>query len=230
MGRKKISQSTETRVLVESRRRCALCFGLDHDASEKPGQIAHIDHDNTNANFGNLAFLCMPHHDRYDSKTSQSKGITGKELTHYRDELYRYTVENNPPTMVENPVDTRPPESAPHSLPPELYKRRLRLYRHVRTYLASIVAAGAANMNDVNGFVNGLDEAIFLFDDDVDRYFYELYKNGVKMHALQFTFQDLPVGDERTKLVAQHTELALWFMEQPRELVRRALPYLRWHY
>ncbi|MGF1619286.1 MAG: hypothetical protein ACFCUR_01585 [Rhodomicrobiaceae bacterium] len=52
------------------------------------GQIAHVDQDSSNNSEDNLVFLCLTHHDQYDSKTSQSKNFTKKELLHYRDELY----------------------------------------------------------------------------------------------------------------------------------------------
>ena len=88
MGRKKIKDKVVAEVLLASRRRCAFCFGLNGDFSEKKGQLAHIDRNNSNSEFQNLAFLCFNHHDQYDSKTSQSKGLTPAELKSYRDKLY----------------------------------------------------------------------------------------------------------------------------------------------
>ena len=85
--RTKIPDSTQAEVLVQSRRRCCVCFGLNRDDSVKKGQIAHLDGDKTNNRIGNLAFLCFDHHDEYDSPTSQSKGLTRMELERFRDEL-----------------------------------------------------------------------------------------------------------------------------------------------
>lgn len=86
--RPKMPQDIETKVLTLSRRRCCLCFGLKADFDEKKGQIAHLDNNRANNKLENLAFLCLDHHDTYDSKTSQSKGIKGKEVKNYREELY----------------------------------------------------------------------------------------------------------------------------------------------
>jgi hypothetical protein len=61
---------------------------MNGDWQQKQGQIAHIDHDSSNGDENNLTFLCLPHHDQYDSKTSQSKGITESEVRKYRQELY----------------------------------------------------------------------------------------------------------------------------------------------
>ena len=87
--RKKIPRVTETTVLVKSRRRCCLCYCLEFDLDQKEGQIAHLDGNASNPAFDNLAFLCLRHHDQYDSRTSQSKGLMGDEVKYYRTLLYR---------------------------------------------------------------------------------------------------------------------------------------------
>jgi hypothetical protein len=88
MPRKKIPRHAEAGILVSSRRRCCICFGLHRDLEVKKGQIAHLDHDNENNSEENLAFLCLEHHDQYDSSTSQSKNYTLAEVKAYRTELY----------------------------------------------------------------------------------------------------------------------------------------------
>jgi hypothetical protein len=85
--RRRISGPVIADILTASRRRCCLCFVLRHDASEKRGQIAHLDQDRTNGNPDNLAFLCLEHHDQYDGTTSQSKGLTLQEVKRYRAQL-----------------------------------------------------------------------------------------------------------------------------------------------
>ena len=87
MSRRAIPPETQARILAESRRRCAICFGLNRDLSRKKGQIAHLDRDSSNNAADNLVFLCMDHHDEYDSTTRQSKGLTKTEIEQYRHEL-----------------------------------------------------------------------------------------------------------------------------------------------
>jgi hypothetical protein len=87
--RKAIPSQIESEVLIQSRRRCSLCFGLNKNQEEKSGQIAHIDQNSSNNSFSNLVFLCLNHHDAYDSRPSQSKGYTEIEIKHYREELYK---------------------------------------------------------------------------------------------------------------------------------------------
>jgi hypothetical protein len=62
---------------------------LRKDTREKKGQIAHLDHNCANNNIGNLAWLCLEHHDQYDSRTSQSKGLTQQEVKKYRTQLHK---------------------------------------------------------------------------------------------------------------------------------------------
>jgi hypothetical protein len=88
MARKGISDKTEAQVLTASRRRCCLCYYLDQIKTVRRGQIAHLDRDSSNSAFENLAFLCLEHHDWYDSRTSQSKGASQTEVRHWRDKLY----------------------------------------------------------------------------------------------------------------------------------------------
>lgn len=78
-------------VLVKSRRRCCLCVALRNDFTEKRGQIAHLDRDPSNNDLDNLAFLCLEHHDQYDSRPSQSKGLTMDEVKRYRAALTEET-------------------------------------------------------------------------------------------------------------------------------------------
>lgn len=85
--RKAITTQVQTQVLIRCRRRCAVCYGLNHDVTRKKGQIAHLDGNNSNSNIENLVYLCFDHHDEYDSTTRQSKNLTLAEVRHYRNEL-----------------------------------------------------------------------------------------------------------------------------------------------
>lgn len=87
-NRKYIKKDTETEILTRSARRCCLCFGLSNNFEEKQGQIAHLDHNPQNASLDNLAWLCLIHHDQFDSKSSQSKGLKIDEVKRYRQMLY----------------------------------------------------------------------------------------------------------------------------------------------
>jgi len=88
MVRTSLPKYVETEVLISSRRRCCICFGLNRDTRIANGQIAHLDKNNSNHKLENLAFLCFDHHDEFDSTSSQRKNLTTGEVKKFRDELY----------------------------------------------------------------------------------------------------------------------------------------------
>ena len=96
--RANISKAVETQVLVASRRRCCLCYFLCGIMTAQKGQIAHLDHDPANPDYSNLVYLCLNHHDEFDSETSQSKGYTTNEVAEYRDRLYQALVTTDTPS------------------------------------------------------------------------------------------------------------------------------------
>lgn len=83
-----IPTAVQTELLIQSRRRCCLCFGLKADIEEKDGQIAHLDRNPSNNRLDNLAWLCLPHHDQYDSVRRQTKRLTLEEVKSYREQLH----------------------------------------------------------------------------------------------------------------------------------------------
>ena len=80
----------QTKIFDRSGRRCCICFCLNNDSTIKKGQLAHLDQNPSNNKFENLAWLCFNHHEEYDSKTSQSKGLQKDEVTFYRNKLYSW--------------------------------------------------------------------------------------------------------------------------------------------
>jgi hypothetical protein len=91
MARKAIPKAIQVSILFKSRRRCCLCFGLRGEDVVKKGQLAHLDGDNENFAEDNLAFLCLEHHDEYDSTPGLSKGLREQEVRRWRDELHKRT-------------------------------------------------------------------------------------------------------------------------------------------
>lgn len=88
MPRANLPRNIAAKVLSLSRRRCCLCFGLEWDFALKKGQIAHLDRNPLNNTLDNLAYLCLNHHDEYDSRPSQTKGLQEAEARQYRYLLY----------------------------------------------------------------------------------------------------------------------------------------------
>lgn len=90
LQRAHIPKSTETDVLFASRRRCCLCFYIDGVDGAQNGQLAHLNRNPVDPSFDNLVWLCLKHHDAYDTRHSQTKGYTTLEIRRYRDRLYKH--------------------------------------------------------------------------------------------------------------------------------------------
>jgi hypothetical protein len=86
--RKPPGRVIEKEVLTASRRRCCLCVFLNNQDEPRKGQIAHLNRNSSDSRFENLVFLCLEHHDDYDTRTSQSKAFLPDEVREYRDLLY----------------------------------------------------------------------------------------------------------------------------------------------
>lgn len=87
--RRHIPSDIQKEVLIASRRRCCLCFFLDGNKTRRAGQIAHLTPNPSQTSLEDLVYLCLEHHDEFDGSTSQSKGLTPREVRHYRDQLSR---------------------------------------------------------------------------------------------------------------------------------------------
>jgi hypothetical protein len=86
-SRKTLSPRLEAEVLTRCRRKCCLCVFLENRDAVRRGQIAHLNRRRDDDRFDNLVWLCLDHHDEYDSRSSQSKGLTEAEVRRYRDRL-----------------------------------------------------------------------------------------------------------------------------------------------
>lgn len=86
--RSQIKKHVAAKVMMASRRRCCLCVYLNDRHEIRQGQIAHLNRNSHNSLFDNLVFLCLDHHDLYDSRPSQSKGFSEIEVKVWRDRLY----------------------------------------------------------------------------------------------------------------------------------------------
>jgi len=224
-SRKKLSAAIDVSVVTRSKRRCALCFGLFGDVEVKRGQIAHVDRDRTNDAEDNLAFLCLPHHDEYDTTPSQSKRFTPDELRKYRDDLHAFMADQ--PALSWPDVAT-PPRSRrkQRELSIELYDRRVSIYRIAKDLIGRVVALAALDMDAVRKFGLDTEEAAFLFDHGVSDFLAELYKRGISLAVLTEVLKQEPLGERRVQHVEKQMEIVLWFNDQFGELRSKMAPFL----
>jgi len=225
MPRKHIKEDIETKVLTRAKRRCALCFGLDFDTERRKGQIAHIDHDSTNAKYANLVFLCLEHHEEYDSKSQQAKGITQKELKFYRAKLDEYLEDIKGSPWIDSSHDSHPPDSDRWLCTLDTYNLKIEMYRIVRDYLKSVIREANVKYQVLFTFVQATDEALFVFDREISDHLMLIYKKSIALNTVNKFLADpsLPIGDRRNKLADNDAELLSWFTDQIDEV--RAMFY-----
>jgi len=217
MVRKVVTANTEGELFARSRRRCAICFGLKHDTDTKKGQIAHLDHNSSNSKLENLVFLCLKHHDQFDSKTSQSKGLTKEEVKRYRSELYDFMTKVRGTNWPDHRrIEDVLKETDRQQLSTEVYDRRIQTYRTVRDFLGAIARKGTVTFDELNKFSTDTDEALFIFNRNIADYLRELYKKAVTLHITnkKLTTQYFAAGEDSSKVAEEDAELLVWFSEQ----------------
>ncbi len=84
MSRKKIADEIQAEVIFKSNRECVVC-----DNHKRGDHIHHIDGDNTNSKFENLAFLCFDCHNEASLTGSLRKKLTPKTIIKFRDHKYQ---------------------------------------------------------------------------------------------------------------------------------------------
>jgi len=98
----------------------------------------------------------------------------------------------------------------------EVYDRKIGIYRVVRDFLGLIQRDADVTVNDIFRFGYETDEALFLFDQEVEAYLKTIRLNATKLYANNRMLHDqnLPVGNRRTMLAQEGLELGLWFSDQ----------------
>jgi hypothetical protein len=155
--RKRTDPEVESAVLAKSARRCALCFHLNGDLTEKIGQIAHLDRDRSNAAEDNLAFMCLPHHSLFDSKTKQHKNYTVHEVKAAQGKLCKLVAEGKHLT----------PAAAPPYLQAEADRKVL------RDFMETVPSNGSIRFLRTNNFGFSFESARL---EDINRFTYD--RNG----------------------------------------------------
>jgi len=239
MKRRKVHTSTQADILQDSLRRCAICVDYNSDLNLKRGQIAHIDHDKNNNKQSNLVFLCLEHHDEYDSSTSQSKGWTQEELKRskknleaiikkHKEEIYPEIIRTipNKPTANEKIII----KEKRHIISPEIYNLRIPIYYAYRDLVRKIVGHAKIEMDDLFEFANKTHEALFLYDKTVAEFLKLISEKAGRFRYLNKVTESPRLQDKQNwnSLIEEESELMGWFhdnFEQGRKLFKQYLHF-----
>jgi hypothetical protein len=142
---------------------------LNQDATQKQGQLAHIDRRPENNKANNAAFLCTEHHPQYDTVSRQTKGYTPKELRQYLQILYAH-FESLKPTRHGRQKRVKSPNQGRVVVSLEVYDRRILTYRRALQFVRDVVKDLRPDIHMILKFAADVDEARFLFDEIVSDY------------------------------------------------------------
>lgn len=211
--RKRPSDNLEKEVLVLSRRKCAMCWGLGRNLNEQKGQIAHLDRDPSNNSIDNLCWLCLPHHNDYDSETSQTKRYKPKEIKHYRDELYELIDKG---LWIDQEVEPQRIEfrSQLEATPYWLYRKRMAIYYATRELLRYVSTNAKIDLSAIHEHAISAEEALFVFDGDFAQYLTSIRHKAIDLHWIDRRVEYVTDQNERDALNDEERELAIWFVDQ----------------
>lgn len=109
----------------------------------------------------------------------------------------------------------------------KLYDRRLQVYQHACDYVSEIVANGDVGHIRSLEMLRATRECVFLFNEEIPTYLWELYKDGVNLHSITSKLNpQLQVGETRSKLAEEKCKLLKHFGEQIMKLPQHFKKYL----
>jgi len=223
MKRKSFPKAVETQVLIECRRRCALCFWINGDTAVKHGQIAHIDRNSQHVDANNAAFLCLRHHSEYDSRSRQAKGFTSAELQKCVDALHQALATPEFWLIMDKSHRTsRDPRKSGVSL--AVYDRRLPIYKTAMQFVREVMSDLKPQIPAIQKFAGEIDEALFLFDVTIANYLTDLYQKALRLRAVALKQER---GTWTDSLGEEELELSTWFSNQFQEVRNRFRPFLQ---
>jgi len=229
MTRKAIPEKVERSVLIKSRRRCAFCYFFENDTKRAEGQIAHIDRDKSNHKESNLVFLCLSHHNEYDTRPSQTKRYQPEEAKSAKASLESYIRTGFPQEIGFEEITPMETENGARGVSAEVYRLRQPIYAALQDFLISILREADVTDEARIKFVIGVEDAAFLYDETIESYLSEVHSKAVKFARIQRIIKrgKTKTDDEWQRAVDLDFELMEWFENERTNSRHRFFKYLR---
>ena len=109
----------------------------------------------------------------------------------------------------------------------DLFEKRYAIYKGIQKFLTLILRAGKTNYEELMQFNGETQDATFLFRDEIPAYIGDIYSKANDLIATTETYKPLPVGEDKSRLVKEATELTRWLTKQLPELKDVFAPYLK---
>jgi hypothetical protein len=109
----------------------------------------------------------------------------------------------------------------------DLFERRMKIFNEIGMFMAKIMQDGTSNYNDSMNLLRSTKEAVFLFDDKIDKYIREdIYKKSTRLTFLR-TMQDKPGNKGLEENLREHEAILNWFDVELRNIQDKFKEYLR---
>ena len=88
----------------------------------------------------------------------------------------------------------------------DLFEKRFSVYKGVQIFLSQIMQEGKLNLDSLWELQKATQEAEFLFETEIPKYIDSIRSKALKMRTIQSKYENMPTGDERSRLVdKEHT-------------------------
>lgn len=109
----------------------------------------------------------------------------------------------------------------------ELFDRRYEQYKAVTSFLNSILRNGEATTDAQQDFLSGTVGMEFTFSKEITDYLHQkIWVPAINLETAQSQFTDLPIGDERSRLVHEAADLKIQLYKELNEIDNVFRPYL----
>ena len=109
----------------------------------------------------------------------------------------------------------------------ELFDRRVKYYEAALQFIGDTMAENEVSGESLLDFRHAQYGSAFLLNDGVTEYLKELWKNGSDAKVLRSEFERLQPGDDRNKIIQEHSDAVKWIREQPEILQHKFEPFLK---
>jgi phosphate/sulfate permease len=119
-------------------------------------------------------------------------------------------------------------KTAQNRLKLDLFDRRFAVYDTVKSFLIRITNYEKITGEEFQKFLIGINEAKWLLNDEISNYLrQELLSKYNELRRIEVELESLPVGEEKSNLVENQSELNYWFRQQYHVLDQKFEPFLK---
>ena len=108
----------------------------------------------------------------------------------------------------------------------DMFDRRYSVYKNTQTFLTKILLGQKIKLQDIQELRDNIQDGVFLFGNDIHTFLKPIDEKAFRLWENERTLQDVQIGEERSKLASEQTDLSKWLKEQSPLLRDKFMPYL----